>query len=230
MKNTIETHYKILLSDLNISIKDIEKLAHIDEDMPSYYDFLKGELALLNDKATIEGGYVIVSGIADEEDVIVNGKRFKVGCQVARFFKHMTNVAIFVCSAGQEVADRAKQLTQEGELIEGYLVDVLGSVIVEKAMDNVQSILQNDMKKRGLHISNRYSPGYCDWDVMEQQQLFSFFPEKFCHVSLSDSSLMSPVKTVSGMIAIGEKVCFHKHVCHSCSSVNCLYRDTNAEK
>ena len=229
MKNSIETHYKISLNELNISIKDIEKLAHIDEGMPSYSDFLNSELDQLNDKTTIEGGYVIVSGLTDNENVMVNGKVFKVGNQVALFFKHMTDVAIFVCSAGKEVAERAEQLTRQGELVEGYLVDVLGSVMVEKAMDVVQGILQDEMKKQGLCISNRYSPGYCDWDVKEQQQLFSFFTENFCHVTLSDSCLMTPIKSVSGMIAIGEKVRFHNHVCHACSSVNCLYRNTGTE-
>jgi len=229
MNKNIETHYKISLNELNISIMDIEKMAHIDDDMPSYADFLNKELDLLNDKVIIEGGYVIVSASTDNENVIVNGSVFKIGNQVARFFKHMTEAALFVCSAGKEVSERAEQLSQQGELVEGYLLDVLGSVMVEKAMDKVQGFLQDEMKKEDLRISNRYSPGYCDWDVKEQQQLFAFFPDNFCQVTLSDSSLMTPVKTVSGMIAIGKDVHFHKHVCHSCSSVNCLYRNTSTE-
>lgn len=230
MKDEVIMHVSLKLNQLNISIKDIEKLAHIDADMPSYTDFLNNEIDLLNTKVGIEGGYVIVPGHVNNENVIVNGAVFKVGSQVARYFKNMTNVAIFVCSAGKEVSDRAEQLSRQGDLVEGYLVDVLGSVIVEKAMDKVQGDLYGVMKKKAWQISNRYSPGYCDWSVKEQEKLFSFFPENFCHVRLSDSCLMTPVKSVSGMIAIGEEVRFHKHVCHSCNSINCLYRDVSTEE
>lgn len=204
-------------------------MAHIGGDMPFYANFLSAELDLLNGVASIEGGYVLLPGILDAKNIIVAGKVFKVGTQIAHFLKHMTAVAIFVCTAGNEISERAEELTLQGELVEGYLVDLLGSVIVEKAMDKMQDLLKEELEKEGLKMSNRYSPGYCAWSVKEQEQLFSFFPKDFCHVVLSDSCLMSPIKTVSGMIAIGEDVSFHKHVCQSCNSVNCLYRDTNAE-
>lgn len=229
MKKSTTEYYNIPLNELNIAVKDIKKIAHTDDNMPTYNDFLMDEIEQLNKVINIEAGYVIVPGHADKEKLIVDGKTFNLGTQIARFFQGMTNAAIFVCSAGQEIKDRAKQLSIEGKLIEGYLVDVLGSVMVEKAMDKVQEILQHNMQKQGLHISNRYSPGYCDWDVKEQKQLFSFLPDNFCNVSLSDSCLMVPVKSVSGVIAIGEKVRFKKHVCQNCNMANCLYRNSNTE-
>lgn len=225
MKSEVVKHFRMKLNELDISTKEIERLAHVDDNMPSYADFLNKEIDLLDKIAIIEGGYVIASGITDTEIINVNGVVFKTGKQVARFFKHMNKVAIFVCSAGKEVSERAKQLSLKGELVEGYLIDLLGSVMAEKAMDKIQAFLQDEMKKSGMQISNRYSPGYCDWDVKEQQQLFTFFPENFCRVTLSNSCLMIPTKTVSGMIAIGENVRFHKYVCDACNSVNCLYRN-----
>lgn len=229
MKKGTTEYFNIPLKELNISVKDIEKIAHTDGTMPSYYDFLMNEIGQLCNVVNIEAGYVIMPGYVNKDRLIVDGKAFNLGNLISRFFKGMTYAAIFVCSAGQEITDRAKQLSLEGKLIEGYLIDVLGSVMVEKAMDQVQEILHGKMKKQGLHISNRYSPGYCDWDVKEQKQLFSFLPDNFCNVSLSDSCLMIPVKSVSGVIAIGENVRFNKHVCQNCNMVNCLYRNTSRE-
>ncbi len=229
MKKGIKEQYLIKIKELNISIKDIEKVAHIDENMPSYDVFLMNEIEQLDKISNIEAGYVIMPGHVYKESIIVDGKLFNVGKKVAPFYKHMEYAATFVCTAGNEISDRAKQLNFQGQLIEGYLIDVLGSVLVEKAMDKLQKNLQKKMIKHGMNISNRYSPGYCNWDVKEQEQLFSFFPDDFCNVSLSDSCLMVPVKSVSGIIAIGENVRFQKHVCQNCKCVNCLYRNTKTE-
>jgi cobalamin-dependent methionine synthase I len=73
-------------------------------------------------------------------------------------------------------------------------------------------------------ITNRYSPGYCDWPVKDQQKLFSFFPEKFCGIRLSESSLMYPIKSLSGMIGIGSLVSYQLYPCDSCKDENCQYR------
>lgn len=229
MKKGATEYYNIPLDELNIAVKDIEKIAHTDDNMPSYNDFLMEEIEHLNKVVNIEAGYVIMPGYVYKERLIVNGKEFNSGNQITRFLKGMTHAAIFVCTAGQTITDRTKQLSLNGKLIEGYLIDVLGSVMVEKAMDKVQQILHHKLQKQGLHISNRYSPGYCDWDVNEQKKLFSFLPDNFCNVSLSDSCLMVPVKSVSGIIAIGENVRYKKHVCQNCNMANCLYRNNHTE-
>lgn len=92
-------------------------------------------------------------------------------------------------------------------------------------MDIIQRNLTEQMLKNGLKTTNRYSPGNCDWPVDDQNKLFKFFPENFCGVSLSDSALMNPIKSVSGVIGIGKNTSFHKNVCSICKNINCIYRD-----
>ncbi|MEI6755003.1 MAG: vitamin B12 dependent-methionine synthase activation domain-containing protein [Paludibacter sp.] len=53
-----------------------------------------------------------------------------------------------------------------------------------------------------------YSPRHCSWHVREHKQLFSLFPEKPCGVGLNESSLMHPVKSVSGIIGLGKDIEF----------------------
>ncbi|BAX81217.1 vitamin B12 dependent-methionine synthase activation domain-containing protein [Labilibaculum antarcticum] len=214
------------VKDLAISSEDVEVFAQMGDDMPSYQDFINKELSFLDEVASVSGGYTIISPVQlQKASVEIDGMEFQVGEQVSGYYTGMEKAALFVCTAGDEVSKRSKELFDNGDFLEGYLVDVLGSVLVEKAMDQLQAIIHAECLQDGLNITNRYSPGYCNWNVGEQQKLFSFFPDQFCGILLSESSLMSPAKSVSGIIGIGEKVSFQKHVCSACSSRNCLYRN-----
>lgn len=111
-----------------------------------------------------------------------------------------------------------------------YVLDVIGSVIVEKAMDEIQKKLEDDMKLNGLGISDRFSPGYCDWNVSDQHKLFRLLPENFCGIRLSESSLMNPIKSVSGIIGLGENLKQLGYQCHWCNDPNCIYGKTKRKK
>ena len=88
----------------------------------------------------------------------------------------------------------------------------------------MQDELEAVMKEAGFSITNRYSPGSCGWPVSDQQLLFSLFPDKYCGISLSDSSLMDPLKSVSGIIGIGRNVKKTAYTCDICDIENCMYR------
>jgi len=53
-------------------------------------------------------------------------------------------------------------------------------------------------------ISRRFSPGYCDWNVKQQEILFRILKDDTAGVSLTDECLMVPRKSVSGIIGIGD--------------------------
>jgi len=113
---------------------------------------------------------------------------------------------------------------KSGDLLKGYVYDVIGSEVVEAAADMMQEGLRKSMAALGKEITNRFSPGYCGWDVAEQHYLFSFFKDNFCGITLTESALMNPVKSVSGLIGIGEHVKYAPYQCHLCDDKNCIYR------
>jgi len=106
----------------------------------------------------------------------------------------------------------------------GHLVDTVATVAVENAADTLHGHLGIKMRERGLRVTNRYSPGYCGWPVSEQHALFSFFKVDFCGISLTESALMKPIKSVSGMIGIGKTVTFAGYDCERCRISDCTYR------
>ncbi len=139
-------------------------------------------------------------------------------------------LAVFLCTAGPEIGNLSKKAMQEKDFLRGYIYDITGSEIVEAAADLMQADLEKNMLRHGYRITNRYSPGYCGWDVAEQHKLFQLIPDNYCRIQLTDSALMDPVKSVSGFIGIGKTVKSHPYTCRMCKQENCVYRRARETK
>ncbi len=222
--------YSFGFDELEIETEIIEKFmgyqpGHAPEPIPQ---LISEVLSVAHDYCEIRGGYVIEKTVeVRKEDKIIRIRdtEFEVKKIITNQLRKMDHVALFTCTAGKGIGDYSRELMHEGDFIKGYIADVVGSEIVESAMDKIQDDLEKQMKLQGLNITDRYSPGYCGWSVGEQQKLFSFFPENFCNISLSPSSLMLPIKSVSGIIGIGSNVERKGYVCNYCDMVNCIYRE-----
>lgn len=149
---------------------------------------------------------------------------FIVETKMLKQLKHSSGGAIFICTAGPGIGEKSRELMANGDFMEGYILDVLGSVSVESAIDRIQDILVTELEGKGLKVTNRYSPGYCGWALSEQRKLFALFPDGHCGIRLSDSCLMEPVKSVSGVIGYGVHVKKHLHECQLCELETCIYR------
>lgn len=175
----------------------------------------------------IQGGYRIFDSFQRDKKnhtITLDHVTFHVKPTVSNLIRKAEMAAVFVCTAGPDVIEWSKKFMSDGDLMKGYVVDVAGSEIVERAMDKIQMALEEDMKEKGFGITDRYSPGYCDWNVAEQKKLFSLLPENYCGISLSESSLMYPIKSVSGIIGIGKNAERKGYTCDFCNMRDCVYR------
>lgn len=154
----------------------------------------------------------------------INGIDFKAGKIIVTQLRKIEKAAVFLCTAGPGPGERAGQLLKEKDFLRGYILDITGSEIAESAADLMQEKLKNIAGAEGHSITNRYSPGYCGWDVAEQHKLLSLLPDNFCGIRLTGSALMIPVKSVSGIIGIGSNVRFSDYTCSLCDDQNCIYR------
>ena len=133
-------------------------------------------------------------------------------------------MAVFLCTAGREIGIRSRETMNEGDLLTGYIYDVVGSEIADSAAEFLQNRLKDEITSEGKRITNRYSPGYCGWDVAEQHKLFQLMPDNFCGIRLNSSALMDPEKSVSGFIGIGKNVRYNDYTCGLCDMKDCIYR------
>ncbi|SNR31133.1 Vitamin B12 dependent methionine synthase, activation domain [Lutibacter agarilyticus] len=230
MKNNMKGTYSYKLDFADIKLEKAEISAFMglgeipDEPFGSMIDIA---IELLSTNKNIEGGFVIkpVSEVSIKEGTItIENETFTTGKMISSFLKNSEYAALFTCTAGFEVEKYSNQYKNEGDFVQSYVIDATGSLLVEGAMELIYEKLQQMATLNYLNLTNRYSPGYCEWKVVDQQKLFSFLPSKFCNVSLSESSLMSPVKSVSGIVGIGKNVKYLGYICDSCKSLGCVYR------
>jgi hypothetical protein len=170
---------------------------------------------LLTDNKGITGGYILRK--ADEIHL-------NTGAQIKGYMKGVEYLALFVCTGGMLFSDLTERYNQQGDYLEAFIVDAIGSLTVEKAMDKIQIQLEIEMQKENLQISNRYSPGYCDWSVSGQRELFDQMGKLPIAVSLTESCLMLPMKSVSGIIGVGAQIRKRPYACQICKNKNCIHR------
>lgn len=221
--------YNFRFDDLIIKRKEIiSVLGYGDGLLPAPFDEYL-EIAMLDAKylTDIRGAFTVIENVKIDHrkySLIVGEQEFIVGKAVWRELKGSERLAFYVCTAGKTISEKSANLLNGDNPVLGYVYDILGSVITEAAGDLLQSFLKSEIEINGDRLTNRYSPGYCQWSVSDQQKLFSFFNENICGVTLTNSSLMNPVKSISGIIGIGKDVRYREYVCVLCSSRNCIYR------
>ena len=153
---------------------------------------------------------------------------FEMGSIILRQLRGSEAFALFVCTSGLEFETYQQRLKEQGDMVRVFIADALGSVIAEKCADQMEKALQESIDKLGWKQTNRFSPGYCGWHVSQQQLLFPLFQGHTCGVKLTDSSLMIPIKSVSGIIGLGEKVRKLEYTCGLCDFKQCYKRKKKA--
>lgn len=155
---------------------------------------------------------------------------FAIGKIIERQLTGAEAYAFFICTAGTEYEEYQKRLKEEGDMVRVFIADALGSVIAEKTADCMEKALQESIDKLGWHHTNRFSPGYCGWHVSQQQLLFPLFKGETCGVRLTESSLMLPIKSVSGIIGLGKNVKHLDYTCNLCDFKQCYKRKQRIRK
>ena len=155
----------------------------------------------------------------------VGGSTFSVGRIIASQLRGAVGYALFVATSGMEFEALQRRLEREGDMLRVFIADAMGSVIAEKTADVMERWLQVFVNSRGWRHTNRFSPGYCGWHVREQQLLFPLLgTAEPCGVQLTPSSLMVPIKSVSGVIGLGPDVKKQEYTCGLCDYAKCYKR------
>ena len=122
---------------------------------------------------------------------------------VAKLLGRCTRVAIFLVTIGKYLEETSFQLAKDGLVLQATVLDAIGSVAVEKVAGFAQARIKEIVKAQGHVTSRRFSPGYCDWKIGQQQMLFSALTGNTIGIRLTGECLMIPQKSISGIIGIG---------------------------
>lgn len=208
--------------DLHLSLREIYEAMGYGETQPDIRVIELVEDMLLRVKRTVvpRAYYQISDCEILSEQIKIQDTLFNTGKIIARSLRHSGQMVLFVATAGLEYEALVREVKTEDDCALLFILDSIGTCIAESAGDYLEKRLQDEIGN--LKHTNRFSPGYCGWDVTEQHKLFALLPVDVCQVKLSNSSLMYPIKSISGCIGIGEKVITHIYSCNICEMANCF--------
>jgi len=112
-------------------------------------------------------------------------------------FKDAKKVALCICTIGIGLEEASSKLLEKNEILDGLILDTLGSEAAEDVARQTDKYIANIAKEMGLWPSKRFSPGYSIWDIQDQAYLFNILPAEDIGVRLTDSFMMIPRKSVS---------------------------------
>lgn len=169
-------------------------------------------------------GFRLLDGAVSGSHLRLSGSWFNPGGIISHFLKGCDSFSIILATVGLELDEWIQSYRVSGDVMEAFVADGIGSVVAEAVVDKIKKVLAETVACEGNKITNSYSPGYCGWHVKEQQELFALLPKGFCGVTLTDSSLMLPLKSVSSVIGIGPEVEIQPYRCNICRKKDCFRR------
>ncbi|TDA66985.1 MAG: hypothetical protein D9V47_11755 [Clostridia bacterium] len=143
-------------------------------------------------------------------------------------FTDAREVALTVCTAGETVEEKVSELFRRGDAAAALVVDAIGSVAAEAVADTVNEEIDRLARDQGWYTTRRFSPGYSNWPVEDQQLIFRHFPGEPAGVRLTSGYMMLPRKSVSFAVKMGPLPMaeINPGRCPACSRRDrCAYRD-----
>lgn len=195
-----------------------------DNEMIDNIEKLKDEISKIIKPKCLFSFYKANS--ARKNYIGVGNQEFHTGVVITQYLTEAEYYVVMVATAGHEFQELQHELKASGDIYKEFLLDSIGSAIAEALVVWACLKIEEIAAEQRWGVSFPYSPGYCGWHVSQQQLLFSLLPDTPCGISLSDSSLMSPMKSVSAVIAVGSNTRKQKYGCELCNKPDC-YKNRN---
>jgi hypothetical protein len=221
----------IVTPDFDLIRPSLEEVATIMGYKPGsspafIYENLEVLLKEAPDNTSAAGCYIYLT--VNEIDIpsgLVRTDRADIKCgpKIAKQLKGSEKVAIFIATAGNSFDVWIKQKGAEDIMAE-YYCSSIGSVIADKVADVIEAAVLKFAQTENKGISNRYSPGYCNWNIREQKMIFDLLPSGSIGVTLTPSFLMKPIKSVSGIIGLSPGLKSGAYMCEICGMTDCLVK------
>lgn len=223
MAKTFQFHFE----ELHILPEEIEEFMGFEpgQSPEPFPELIAQALNLASKHCHINGAFQIFSKISihpQKETISIEDQTFSPGKVVVTQLKEATRLAVFVCTAGAGISEISKKKAAKGDEMIAYALDVVGSVTADKAAGKLLEKMQKEVQPAGFNITDPFSPGYCNWGVAEQHRLFALLPSGICGISLSESALMHPIKSVSGITGIGKDCKQMGYQCNWCTDRECF--------
>lgn len=143
-----------------------------------------------------------------------------------------SDLALFAVTLGETISAGIGMNFDQNDFAAGSMLDAAASEGAELAADFIESFYREKLRNE-IHLSDstavmRFSPGYCGWHVSGQKKLFEALQPDKIGIELTESFLMKPLKSISGVMVAGSMRIFEFEdnfiFCAKCEDHSCLKR------
>lgn len=145
--------------------------------------------------------------IQEFEDIYKGDGRNAAATPLHEIYPQARRLALFAATVGDGPSDQIGTLFKRNEPALGYALDVIASeatnMLAERLSLRFLGVLRERYSDKADTRVLPYSPGYCGWHVSGQRKLFEWLHAGKIGITLSESFLMRPLKSVSGVLVAG---------------------------
>ena len=147
-------------------------------------------------------------------------------------YRASDHLALFAVTVGEQVCGEISRLFRDNDFALGSMLDSAASEGAELAARAAEDFYRANLKDGGMLDSRsgtlRFSPGYCGWHISAQGALFDALQPGPIGITLNESFLMQPLKSISGVIISGRRDIFDFEdvfsFCRDCRTHSCRDR------
>jgi len=111
---------------------------------------------------------------------------------------------IAVFTAGDELEHIALRASKEKRIMDAYLFDIIGLVVLEKTRQKINEVIEEKARQLNWGVGPFLSPGSVHgWELDDQDNLCSLLPLEKIGVTGGESGILRPFKSISCLVGIG---------------------------
>ena len=145
-----------------------------------------------------------VKGIKHDKLILENDLAVGGG-PVVQVMAGATEFIICLCTVGDEIDHAISAYQKEGQkqMVKAIFLDSLASYAVGQVREQLINRIRKTYDDRDVHTTIALSPGESQWSISDQKLLFQLLDAKSIGMTVNDSMLMIPMKSLSFTIGAG---------------------------
>jgi hypothetical protein len=160
-----------------------------------------------------------------------NGKGYLSGELIAQHLAHSQEIIVMLCTIGNDLDNMVSSLFKVNPVL-SVTLDGYGSAAVEKLSLLACNYFEKLAQKEGLFSTMPLNPGMIGWPLeVGQPEIFVLVDSEDIKVTLTESLMMVPNKSLSMVIGLGADKSAYTSSCDYCNLKGvCRYQDHYANQ
>ncbi len=190
---------------------------------------IKQGLHLFEPKGILDSVRIKQISVSKKKIYLKNGCSLQFSNSMINLFEGIDSLIVGVVTIGSSLENQVSRFFTAGEYPRAIALDAVGTVAVRFFRDQLTSLACQESREQGMQTTTCFSPGSVDWNISQQKNIFQMIPVEKIGVSLTESYMMVPQKSLSWIIGVGRNIRLsskNKHSCQICQAINCQFRKT----